>query len=70
MARTDKFGKFDVSPGERCGNISEEYTCPGCYTTVDEGDTECSECKAPIRTYTEEVTNYYCEIRDPDEDDD
>lgn len=70
MATTKTFGKFDVAAGERCGNICEEYTCPGCYATVDEDATECHQCKAPIKTYTEEVTNYYCEIRDPEENDD
>lgn len=63
------YGKFDVPVGEKCGNLTDTYTCPGCYHDVDEDATECQNCSAPIRCYTEEVTNYYCQIRDPDEDD-
>lgn len=65
------YGKFDVPVGEKCGNLlPDSYTCPGCYNDVDEDATECPNCSAPIRCYTEEVTNHYCEIRDSDEEND
>lgn len=66
---TDKtYGKMDAAVGEKCGNLDDRFTCPGCYTDHFSIVTECSNCAAPLKCYEEEVTNYFCAIRDPHED--
>ena len=65
------YGKFDVKPGERCSNSPgvEDFTTPCCYSDQEEGDTECSECGAPIRCEYEKEPIAVCTIRDLEKDD-
>lgn len=69
MSKDDKtFGRMGASVGDKCGNLDERYTCPGCYHDHFKEVSECECCGSPLECYEEEVTNYYCKIRDPEDD--
>ncbi len=61
------YGPQGATDGEKCSNMTETYTCPGCYTDYDKRVSRCDRCNAPLRCYKEEVPHYVCEVDERDE---